>query len=364
MSRRFAIEEKLQILTDLARAGSQREKSEILRRHGLKKQTVHKWRVAYREGRLGARPGRKTDPAILRILDQAIIRPRVLTEIRKADVDLVSDQRVPEPAVVKQGLVEEMVDLIDDEVVPWSGAEGPDWHERAAADISSRISKRQGKLEEGEPTFVDATCDYLGDVPTNTPAEACRDPKCPCRRICSVHHHHREDWAPDGRSLLGGLQQPPVIVCTSRSCEINRYCLSWTFGSPFHVHWPRVVPERDLDGVEAAISWRSREDCPWHEVCDIEHERPDDSVMEVAAAVQNTWQPVRLWCVAPTCKHHRPGAPHMHCRDCGQLWPAFIRYREIDLETVSRVGGSDADGLCERCYFEWKKILIKEEEPS
>ena len=86
--------------------------------------------------------------------------------------------------------------------------------------------------------------------------------------------------------------------------------------------------------------------------------------MEVANAIQTTWHPVLLWCVDPECTLHRRGNPHIHCRECGAIWPAWIRYREIDLESVRRVRSPDAEGLCERCYFEWKRKLTSGEEPA
>lgn len=364
MAKHFTIEEKLRILAELAGTNSRRVKSRILAQHGVDKRVVHKWRQAFRKGTLGARPGRKPDPRLLRLIDQAIVRPQVLDALRAVDDSLKQDGRVPEPGDVKKELIDEMVTLIDRDDDLWSGRINSTWVERVTADMESRISRRKGKLKEGDPTVVDATCDYLGDVPTNTPAEACRDPECPCYRLCGVHHLHQETQTPEGESLPGVPRQPPKIVCTSKTCEINRYCLSWTFDSPFHVHWPRDAPDVDLRAANKAASWSSPEDCPWHEVCDVAHERPDDSVMEVAAAVQATWQPVRLWCVDPVCPHHRRGAPHVHCPKCDETWPASVRYREIVLKTVSRDSASDADGLCEACYFEWKRRLLESSPPS
>jgi len=358
MTRRFRLEEKVAILNELARADGQREKSEILARHGLDKKTVYKWRESYRKGRLGAGPGRIVDPLLRRLQDQAIARSQVLAELREHDAALASDDDLPTPEDLESATVEEMMDLIDDEVVPWSGAVDTTWDKRAAADMKTRISRRRAKQLEGDPTFVDASCDYLGDVPTNTAAEACRDLRCPCRRLCRVHHFHIEASTGDEGLARGVPSRPPKVVCTSETCVINRYCLSKLSGSPYHVHWPRQVPEVDLTTASEAASWRSAEDCPWHEVCDLAHARPDESEMEVAATVQATWQPVRLWCVDPDCLHHRRGNPHVHCRECNKAWPACVRPREIDFESMTRVDDRQADGLCEECYFAWRKTVL------
>ncbi len=106
--------------------------------------------------------------------------------------------------------------------------------------------------------------------------------------------------------------------------------------------------------VKPIAEWKAPKDCPWFGVCDVRHERPAESEMEVFDQVQGSWHPPKLWCVNLGCENHRRGAPHVHCRKCDNFFPAFYRDREIDLTTMARDTFTKTDGLCHICYEKWK----------
>jgi transposase-like protein len=353
---RFSPREKAEIIERLERAKSTVEGHAILEEVGVSAQTAYKWRVALRKGSLGAKRGRKTDPVLDQELAKIDVLPEVLSQVRVADPDLATCPEVPTPLVLKKDLLETIVNLVDDEEVEWKGDDSPGWHERVKVDMKSRVSRMRAAAHKGGGPTIASQVDYLGSIHMNTPEEFCRHRDCPCTRLCKVPHIHAfgHSMAP---SEAGVDELRPVkLVCLSAECTINRYCCA-SWGNPLHVHWPKADPVPRLGEAKPIREWTTAEDCPWHDACDVLHTDIDGSEMEVVNAVQDTWHPVRLWCVDPVCPHHRRGQPHVHCRKCGALWPAWVRYHEMDLTRVARLPAEDTIGLCEKCYFEWKASL-------
>lgn len=351
------MEEKIDILAELDAAGSRAAKREIMDRHGVTKQAVYQWRKAHKRGTLGGKRGPNPNPEMEREIARLEKRPEVLDKILEADSDLAGAPNVPTPKGLSRSIVDDITQRVDDEEVPWDGEISQGWDERLSNDLKSRVSRRRRKERE-DPSFVHA--DYLGELPTNTRDELCRRDDCPCTRLCHVFHiHSREVGQPSDPATINIEKlRPEVIVCSNMNCAINSLCYLPGTGTPVHVIRHRGSPSMRRGQVKPIAEWTSPEDCPWFGVCDVRHERPDESEMEVFDQVQGSWQPPKLWCVDPDCKRHHRGAPHVHCRKCDTVFPAFYRDREIDLTTMARDTLTETDGLCEICYMKWKKKTL------
>jgi transposase-like protein len=374
MERRFTSVEKMAILAELdsVKWGG---KQAVLDHHGVSSQAVSKWRKALREGSLGKKRGRARSADLEAAIDRLDGVPRALKEMRRVDPDLAADDRVPTPERAEREILDEIVDRVDNEELPWNGEMSPDWVERLEANIKVRVSRK--RRDERERPGARGPVDWLGEVATNRPDQLCRRGDCPCAMLCRVPHFHAPAMEPTSDSEETGAKQTDLgektgdmerlrsvgIVCVNPDCAINRFCLPRDLPpSPLHVLVQREAP-LPAGNWKPVEEWTSPEDCPWNGTCDVRHERTDPADLEIANAVQATWQLVRLWCVDPGCRLHRRGSPHVHCVECGEPFPAMYRNRELDVTTMARDHLAETNGLCERCYSEWKKRLLDENGP-
>lgn len=93
---------------------------------------------------------------------------------------------------------------------------------------------------------------------------------------------------------------------------------------------------------------------------------PEDDPDELD--VPQGWFPRKYWCTDDNCTDRikrafvipltdgsfaRLPAPHIHCKECGCAWPAWIRYRPFDL--LAWKHEETPEPLCQGCLDNWRK---------